>query len=179
LQGPGAYGVGSGLGRQVVSARPSSARVKFGTSGRSGDNALGGPGPGAYAVDGIDGIGGKASSSNRPRSATMRIGTGSRFRRASEGGPGPAYSPDKSALLQSSPSYSFGQDGRDAARKSRPGSPGPGAYAVEGVDSLGRKQASSYRPSSPITKFGNSNRFSSKGLEGPAPGQYGLVEEPK
>jgi len=67
--------------------------MKFGSSGRDQLRLSATPGPGAYAVDGLDGVGGRAVSSTRPRSATSRIGTSTRFEPKGAGGPGPAYNP--------------------------------------------------------------------------------------
>lgn len=154
-------------------------QMKFGSSHRAGDHVSSTPGPASYAVDQIDGMGGRPASSSRPRSATPRIGTGLRFTTRLVGGPGPAYSPDSEAVLPTSPSFSFGLDARDPRRRTASASPGPGSYAVDTIDSVGRKQASSYRASSPIAKFGMSGRFGGKEHDGPAPGQYGVVGDTK
>ena len=51
--GPGAYTAPQGIGEQAVSTRPSSARVKFGTSTRDAMKPSDTPGPASYGADGM------------------------------------------------------------------------------------------------------------------------------
>lgn len=152
MQGPGEYAAAPGLGKQVVSTRPTSAFAVFGSAPRdpdaSGPLALGGtggsggpgsptgrgrsmtsrsrrpasPGPAEYDVDAIDALG-KGTTSGRPRSASTRIGTARRFRPASSMSPGPAYNPEMTPVRGRAPAYSFGTDPRDPPG-SRPRSAG-------------------------------------------------------
>lgn len=184
MQGPGAYSTLSGIGKQPVSTRPSSALVRFGTSSRDHIRVDAIPGPGAYVVEHVDGIGGRPATSSRPRSATTRIGTGSRFNLASSAsaGPGPAYSPLVTAVRPRSPQFSFGHESRDGKMYRTNPVPGPGTYDFN-VDALGRRQATSVHPTVPRTKFGSSDRFhvpgGTPGAWTPAPGTYSLVDDPK
>jgi hypothetical protein len=172
LQGPGAYAIPSGIGKQSLSVRPSSSFTRFGTSARDGGRPAAVPGPGTYEVTGIDGLGGRATTSQRPRSATTRFGTSQRMTERGAGGPGPAYSPSFASTTPKSPNWSFPHG--DRLGFAPPTTPGPGAYDSALTDSLGRKMATTGHANPAGSPFPKGSRFSSAGNTGnPAPGQYG------
>jgi len=163
---PSAYSVNYGAVRPNSAKNSTMARAGRGGGVSRDDNA---PGPGAYAVEKLDGVGAASMVSNKSNSPRQSMGRSGRVDYATGGqqSPGPSYLPNVNFVLPSPSGFSMPRGPRQPDFHSD-ASPGPQDYQ----NVLGGFSDKVY-PASPSVKIGTATRFSEGGLDPvPGPGEY-------